>query len=82
MTHADVIDCLSANKRINFLAVMPEEAYKGSKITIQDAEDFLEDTCQDPVDCFKCSGSIYCHHMADYWEDKAYNLAEAEATGN
>lgn len=87
MTHADVLDCLSANRRITFLAHLPEDAYKGSRITVGDAENFLkveeleEELFDEPVDCFKCGGDAFnCHHMEDYWKEKELALkAETRA---
>lgn len=85
MTHADVLDCLSANRRNQFFRVLGDdgESYKGHRITVGDAQNFLkieemeEDLYDDPVDCYKCGGDAYnCHHMDDYWKEKELALKE------
>jgi uncharacterized protein YuzE len=89
MTHADVLDCLSANPRINFLAHLPEDAYKGTRITVGEAiEYFLDEEGEvRGVECLECGGYSWCHHMNEEMQareayDIYYDLAEAEATGN
>lgn len=81
MTHADVLDCLSANRRITFLAMLPEEAYKGSRITVGDAENMLlSESLEEEVEdgCPKCGAFVWCEHQdiiqAD--KEKAELLAE------
>lgn len=87
MQHVDVLDCLSANKRTNFLAQLPLSAYKGSQITVGEAIEYFLDEEGVPTDiseCLKCGGPSWCHHMEerDNAYDTYYDLVEAEATGN
>ena len=56
---------------------MIDNSYRDFPISIfeEEPEEYLEPA---PIDCFKCGGSPYCHHMDDFWHE--YELAEKNAT--
>lgn len=91
MTHADVLDCLSANNRINFFGTFGNDkfSYKGHRISVGQAiEMYLDEEGEvRGTECMECGGYSWCHHMDEEMTqseayDIYYNLAEAEATGN